>query len=167
MPAKTFTPGNREDFDYLYQEHYPRLVRSLRLMLGDQSSAEDCVQEAFVRAWKAWPTHESYAPVGAWLYRIAVNRARSYAKARRRLLWGRRESLETVAAPSDLMLSSELGIALRNLPKRIRMVIIMRYLDGYNNRDIAQMLSLNERTIGRDIATGLKKLKKLLGVGNV
>ena len=50
-----YRPGSAQDFDRLYRASYPRLVRTLTALLRDGAAAEDCVQEAFVRAFKAWP----------------------------------------------------------------------------------------------------------------
>jgi hypothetical protein len=52
----SYRPGNLEDFDRLYRESYPRVLRTLIGMLGDRAAAEDCTQEAFVKACRAWAT---------------------------------------------------------------------------------------------------------------
>ncbi len=72
-PLDGLRPGSRVDFDRLYLAMHPRLVRTLTAVLGDPAAAEDCVQEAFVRAWRAWPRWRPEAPVEAWMYRIALN----------------------------------------------------------------------------------------------
>src|SRR5712671_4648454 len=68
----SYRPGSSPDFDRLYRASYPRLVRTLTALLRDGAAAEDCVQEAFVRAFKAWPRYRPDAPAEAWLHRIAL-----------------------------------------------------------------------------------------------
>ncbi len=70
-------PGNRDDFDRLYRENYPRLLRTLYAITGDAAAAEDCVQEAFVKAWRAWPRFRPERAPEGWLHQIAVNTART------------------------------------------------------------------------------------------
>ena len=58
-PARTYRAGSLDDFDQLYRDCYPRLVRTLYGVLGDPTAAEDCVQEAFLKAFQAWPLSSS------------------------------------------------------------------------------------------------------------
>jgi RNA polymerase sigma-70 factor, ECF subfamily len=66
------------DFDAIYAATAPRLVGQLYLLIGDLSEAQDCVQEAFARAWLRWDslTDGRGDPVG-WVkttaYRLAVS----------------------------------------------------------------------------------------------
>src|SRR5438270_1776694 len=83
MPEAHYRPGDRSDFDRLYQASYPRLVRTLFALLGDVAAAEDCVQDAFVQAYKAWARWRPDAPAEAWLHRIALNQAHSYRRRQR------------------------------------------------------------------------------------
>src|SRR3989441_3736544 len=79
----SYRPGSTQDFDRLYRASYPRLVRTLTALLRDGAAAEDCVQEAFVRAFKAWPRWRPDAPAEAWLHRIALNVAASHRRYQR------------------------------------------------------------------------------------
>src|SRR5215467_11147842 len=76
-------PNETSDFDHLYEATYPRIFRTLASMLRDVAAAEDCTQEAFLKAFKAWATWKRDAPVEAWLHRIAINSAISYERRRR------------------------------------------------------------------------------------
>ena len=76
----SYRPGSAQDFDRLYRASYPRLYRTLTALLRDGAAAEDCVQEAFVRAFKAWPRWRPDAPAEAWLHRIALNVAASHRR---------------------------------------------------------------------------------------
>src|SRR5438094_2606260 len=81
-----YRPGDRDDFDRLYRTCYPRLLRTIYAITGDAASAEDCVQEAFLRAFKAWPRYRPERAAEAWMYQIAINTAISHrrrAKIRR------------------------------------------------------------------------------------
>ena len=58
-------PGNRDDFDRLYRENYPRLLRTLYAITGEAAAAEDCVQEAFVNSSKVNAGRKSPSPAYA------------------------------------------------------------------------------------------------------
>ena len=75
-----YRPGDRDDFDRLYRNTYPRLLRVLYAITGDAASAEDCVQEAYMRAFAAWGRYRPDSPAEAWMHQIAVNTAISYRR---------------------------------------------------------------------------------------
>src|SRR5205814_1224053 len=84
--------GVREDFDLLYRQSYTRVRYALQAVLRDPAAAEDCAQEAFVKALGAWHSWKGEAPAEAWLLRIAFNGATSY----RRRASGDRSSLSSL-----------------------------------------------------------------------
>src|SRR5260370_863337 len=75
-----YEPGSRDDFDRLYRDSYPRIYRTLLAVLADPAAAEDCTQDAFVLAFRAWARWRPDAPAEAWLHRIAINAAVSYQR---------------------------------------------------------------------------------------
>ena len=87
MPTtdRDLRPGNPDDFDALYRAMHGRLFRTLLGVVSDPADAEDCVQETFVRAFRAWPRWKPDAPVEAWLHRIAINVAVSHRRKQRLL----------------------------------------------------------------------------------
>src|SRR5881409_1569606 len=80
VSADTYQPGSKDDFDRLYQTACPRVFRTLSAILADPEAAEDCTQDAFVQAFRAWPRWRPDAPAEAWVHRIAVNRAISHRR---------------------------------------------------------------------------------------
>ena len=82
MSEDTYEPGSVEDFDRLYRASYRRILFTVYGILGDRPASEDCVQEAFARAFKAWSSWKPEAAAETWLHRIALNVAFTY---RRRL----------------------------------------------------------------------------------
>jgi len=165
VAAATFVAGSDDDFDRLYRQSYSRVLYLLVGILGDHAAAEDCAQDTFVRAYRAWRSWKPDAPPEAWLHRIALNVARSYLRWRRLREVGelirRLGQPETDAAPS-LGLRSELLDALRKLPAEQAGVIILRHYHGYSNREIAHVLGTAESTIASRLATAKNRLKREL-----
>jgi len=158
-----YKPGSDADFDRLYRNTYPRLKRTLAAILGDNAAAEDCLQDAFVRAFKARPRWRPEAPAEMWVQRIALNRAFTY---RRKLALreigqiiqhlGRPEPTPDLADTPEW---SELKRAFRRLPAKLAAVVVLRHYHGYTNRDIAQLAGVSERTVGIRMSEGLRRLR--------
>jgi RNA polymerase sigma-70 factor, ECF subfamily len=164
--SPTYRPGSAEDFDSLYRASYPRVLRTLTGILGDRATAEECVQEAFVRAFKAWPRWRPDAPAEAWVHRIAINVATSHRRRegirllRERVLAVGREPSGPTVDPND---SSDLLDALRRLPTRQAAAIVLRHVHGYSNREIAAALGVAESTIASRLASARARLRADLG----
>jgi RNA polymerase sigma-70 factor (ECF subfamily) len=165
--TETYRSGNRSDFDRLYRNCYPRLVRTLYAITGDAASAEDCVQEAFVKAFRAWSRYRPDRPPEAWIHQIAINTAISHR---------RRAKLRTVgevlrrlgrpspgADPADSASRSDLIDALASLPPRVAADFVLRYHHGYTNREIARQDGVSERTVGTRLRQAREKLGRRLG----
>ncbi len=161
-----YQPGDPTDFDRLYRDTYGRLLGTLVVLLGDRAAAEDCVQDAFVQAYKAWPRWNPSAPAEAWLHRIAVNRAISYKRWSKLREVG--EIVRRLGRPSDADDPAELTRALLlkalgRLPAKQAAAIVLRYYHGYTNREIGVALGVPERTIASRLATAKARLRVELG----
>jgi RNA polymerase sigma factor (sigma-70 family) len=163
---ETYQPGSREDFDRLYRSAYPRVYRTLMVILGDPAEAEDCAQDSFVKAFQAWKRWRPDAPAEAWIHRIAVNRAISYRRsARLRSVGELLRRLGRPAAstdPAQVATRPDLLTALRSIPPKLAAAIVLRYYHGYNNREIAAALGVSERTIGTRLSQAAERLRPLL-----
>lgn len=163
--AEQYIPGSRDDFDRLYRTAYPRIHATLRSLLRDPAAAEDCAQEAFAKAFKAWSRWEQDAPAEAWVHRIAINSAVSLRRRERLRHIG--EILRRVGPPEPTPdPSAALGQVLieevRRLPAKQAAVLVLRHLHGYTNRDIAAALGIPEATIASRLAAAKARLREWL-----
>lgn len=159
-----YRPGSLEDFDRLYEATHRRLYATLATLLRNRAAAEDCVQEAYMRAFKAWPRWRADAPAEAWLHRIAINTAVSYRRRERLREVGeliRRVGVPPDRDPSDSVVP-DLIQELRALPPNQAAALVLRYLHGYSNREIAHALGVPERTIASRLAAGRGRLQARL-----
>ena len=167
MNEQPYRPGDPDDFDRLYRASYPRLFRTLYGVLGDAAAAEDCVQECFLKAFRAWPRWRPEAPVEAWLHRIALNLAHSHCRRQRLREVGevirRLGRPEPGPDPAAVAERSDLVGALSRLPPGLAAVIVLRHYHGYSNRDLAVALNVSERTVGSRLATAKVRLQAELG----
>lgn len=161
-----YEPGNEADFERLYQASYGKILGTLTAMLGDRAAAEDCVQDAFERAYKRWHEWEPVAPAEAWVHRIAVNAAVSHQRKMRIREVGEviRRIGRPGAAPDPQVLAenNDLVAALAKLPPKQAAVIVLRHYHGYTNRAIATALGIPERTVASRLAVAKQRLRVLL-----
>jgi RNA polymerase sigma-70 factor (ECF subfamily) len=157
----TYRPGEREDFDRLFRDSYQRILFTLTGILRDSAAAEECAQEAFVRAYRAWGSWKPEAPAEAWVHRIALNVASSYR--RRERLRGVSEALRRRSRPElnghDPEGAVALADALRRLPPSDAALIILRHHHGYSNREIATALGAPESTVASRLAAAKRRLR--------
>lgn len=136
------------EFDHWYAAAYPRLVAQLTALVGNRAEAQDCVQEAFVRAWDRKPTLESVGEQDAWIrttaYRLAVSRWR-------RLRRGRELTAQGLRAPRDPLADSETRLdlldVLQRLPLDQRRVIVLHYFADRSVAQIAAEIGVPEGTV--------------------
>jgi RNA polymerase sigma-70 factor, ECF subfamily len=162
-----YEPGSPQDFDRLYRIAYPRVFRTLVAILADPAEAEDCAQDAFVQAFKAWSRWRPDAPAEAWIHRIAVNSAISYRRRARMRSAG--EIVRRLGRPSKGVDPAEVAVrpdllgALRTIPPKLAAAIVLRHYHGYNNREIAAALGVSERTVGTRLRQAGERLRAALG----
>jgi RNA polymerase sigma-70 factor (ECF subfamily) len=161
----SYRPGNKDDFDNLYRATYPRIFATLVMILKDRPAAEDATQEAFLRAFRAWKSWKQDAPAEAWVHRIALNVA--FTRRRREqfqevanlvLRLGRVDDPDPTASADP-----DLRQELRALPPKQAAAVVLRYLHGYTNREIALSLGVPERTVASRLAAAIARLKVRLG----
>ncbi len=159
----TYTPGSAVDFDRLYRDSYQRIVRTLVGIVGSQAAAEDCTQEAFAKALRAWSTWRGDVPAEAWLHRIAVNTAISHRRHERirelpsllRRLGAPHPERDPAVQAHERTIIAEL----RRLQPKQSAALVLRHYYGYTNREIAAALGVSERTVGQRIADALAALR--------
>jgi RNA polymerase sigma-70 factor (ECF subfamily) len=165
--ATNYRPGVKDDFDRLYQATYQRVFATLVLILRSPMAAEDATQEAYLRAFRNWKHWKRQAPAEAWVYRIALNVA--FSHRRRERLHEVGEVIRRVGRPAapDPTESShpDLIRELRALPAKQAAALVLRYLHGFTNREIAAATGVPERTVASRLAAGKARLRSRIDVG--
>ena len=168
-PDQPYVPGSAEDFDRLYRTSYRRIVLTLLGVLRDHAAAEDCAQDAFARAYRAWPRWRPDAPAEAWLHRIALRTAISHM--RRERLREVSEIVKRFGAPAGAgqlpaEATSDLFAALRRLPPEQAATIVLRHHHGYTNREIATALGIPESTVSSRLVAAKVRLRAELSLAD-
>ena len=131
-----------------------RLYATAYLLLHVTADCEDAVQEAVLRAWQRLPGLQNPQFFETWLTRIVINECKS--QLRRRSRRGETELSPQLAAPVSP--EPELHAALTALKWTYRVVLTLKYIDGYTIEEIARILTLPRGTV----ASRLDQAKRLL-----
>ncbi len=136
--------GDIKAFEQLYRRHVGRVNGLCLRMTRDQDVADDCVQETFIKAWRALAGFESRASLATWLHRIAVN----VVLERRRRPERREESIEDMHDLEEQwnldtpVETAELEAAIESLPSGARDVLLLSGIYGYDHAETASMLGI-------------------------
>jgi RNA polymerase sigma-70 factor (ECF subfamily) len=165
--AEQYTPGSEADFERLYRNTYRRIVGTLITLVRDQATAEDCAQEAYERAFRAWKDWRPEASAEAWLHRIAINVAISDRRRQRIRQAGEiiRRLGRPAPGPDPSLVAerSEVIKAMKKLPPKQAAALVLRHYHGYSNREIGTALGIPEQTVASRLAAARKHLQAVLG----
>lgn len=157
-----------ERFEAFLVSHRDRARRlAWRLVGGDAAAAEDVVQDAFLRAYRALPRFREEAALSTWFYRILVRQAanhRRWRRLRERMGgWGDLEAPDPQPTPvGDPGLRDRIARALDGLSRRQREVFVLVHLEGFTVRETAGLLGKPDGTVKSHLHRALKHLRREL-----
>lgn len=152
---KRVAKGDDEAFRLLFERHHRLAYSVIFRQLGVASIAEDLVQEAFLRVYRAAPKYEPTAKFSTWLYTVVTNLCLNYkrdmARDKLRLLSGRSDddanALENMAAtePDEQPLDQQeraqrVQEAIAELPENQRMALILSRYEDKSYEEIAEIM---------------------------
>jgi len=146
-------------FQSLLDDHRDDVYRFLVASLG-REEADDCFQETFIAALRAYPRLRDASNLRSWLFTIAHRKAIDAHRARAR----RAVPVEEVPERADaggvgLNGEPELWRAVRGLPSKQRAAVLHRYVNDLAYADIGQVMGCSEEAARRSVHEGLKKLR--------
>jgi RNA polymerase sigma-70 factor (sigma-E family) len=155
-----------EGLTELYRAYAPDLLEMLWVFVGDKATAEDLVQEAFIRLHRAWPRLEPGGGTRAYLRITAFNLARSGFRRRLVALRHRPTELSPASSPeADVVLREdqrEVAAALRTLPGRQRQCVVLRYWTGLGDQEIGVELGISVNSVKTHLRRGMAAMEKQL-----
>ena len=156
-----------ESIRQMIDENQTALLRMCYLYLHDVQLAEDAVQETFIKAIRAWDSFRGEASARTWLTRIAMRTCMDM----RRGFWFRRverrvtpDMLPDRAQEADAE-DSALTLAVMNLPKKEREVVLLYYYQDLNMKEIAETLGVTQPTVSYRLRRAKEKLRTELEGG--
>jgi RNA polymerase sigma-70 factor, ECF subfamily len=155
-------PDAREAFTAFFLAEYPRMVRTVYLIVHDHGRAEEIAQDAFEQLLDHWETVSGYEQPGAWVRRVAIRMAVRVGKRERlRPLLERRSRTGTdelaVEGTSDEVLA-----AVRTLPTNQRVAVVLHYFEDRPVAEIADALGCAPATARVHLHKARQRLAELL-----
>jgi RNA polymerase sigma-70 factor (ECF subfamily) len=180
--VRAFQAGETAAFDRLVLRHQDRTVNLCYRLLGNYAEADDCAQEVFVKAYRSLNGFRSGSAFSTWLYRIAVNASLSW---RRSLAFRFRQRSVSLSQPDDPESEErprEIGDetlsprrqaergerekiiqqAIDSLPKSLRMVLVLREIEGLPYEEVAAATGYNLGTVKSKLFRARERMREKL-----
>ncbi len=171
--------GDIDALEPIFRRHVDRAVRTAFLITRDWATAEDAVQEAFIRVFRSIRRFRADRPFAPWLYRIVINEARRAVRRK-----GREMSLSEAGATAGEAFGASRGArgadhgvegperrlegrdevwrSILGLPEGQRLVVVLKYLHGLTEAETARLLRIPPGLVKSRLYAARQKLRKTL-----
>lgn len=171
--------GDRAEFARLVESYSGVIYRLALKMLENSQDAEDVLQETFIKAYNGLAGFDGRSSLSTWLYRIATNEALMLLRRRKHIqvsieepATGASEESEPLqivdwcCLPEEELLSSEsqayLDRAVDKLPDSLKVVFLLRDIEGLSTAETAEVLGLSETAVKTRLSRARLRLRELL-----
>ena len=155
----------------LYDLYCKAMFNTAFNLTKDDMTAQDMMQEAFIKAFAKISTYNGEASFGAWLKRIVINQCLDFIK---------KQSLNTVEINEDIIVIGddedwnidtetsiqEIYTCIELLPQKCKNVVKLYLLEGYDHQEVAQILEISEVSSRSQLSRGKNRLRELLTQDN-
>jgi RNA polymerase sigma-70 factor (ECF subfamily) len=179
LSVEALRHGDRAEFARMVETYSAFIYRLGLRMLGNPQDAEDLLQETFIKAFRHLKDFDGRSNLSTWLYRIATNEALMQLRRKtpemisveepQELDTGEQEPLQIVdwcCIPETELLSAEsrahLDAAVESLPSSLRVVFLLRDMEGLSTRQTAEVLNLSETAVKTRLSRARLQLRERL-----
>jgi len=169
--------GDRAEFARLVETHYEMIYRLALKMLNDSQDAEDILQETFTKAYQHIHNFDGRSELSTWLYRIATNEALMHLRRKRPQTFSienpeysdeaEQEPVQIVdwcCLPEQELMSAEararMDAAIEKLPSSLRVVFVLRDIQGLSTREVGEVLDLSETAVKTRLSRARLRLRE-------
>lgn len=155
--VKRAQKGDKDAFVALIEKNKVSLYKAAKSYLRNEEDVADVIQDTILSAYEHIGELKNAAYFRTWITRILMNECNSLLKKQKRFV--PEEGIEEMAvyAVAD---DREFYELLGELQEDVRMIFLLYYGEGFNTREIAQILDLNENTVKSRLQRGRKKLRQ-------
>lgn len=157
--------GNRVAQKQLYESMYGRMMGICLRYSRDEDEARSLVNQGFFKVFKSLSKKSPSAPLEAWMKRIMINTSIDEVRKRNR------RKTEELSVVSDYVVDEniisqfqvdEILKLVQQLPEMYRTVFNLSVIEGYNHKEIAEMLNIEEATSRSNLSKSKKKLREFI-----
>lgn len=143
-------------------QDYERTLYSIGWsMLSNDEDCADAVQETIMKAWKNRGSLKNERWFKTWITRIMINTCKDMLRRRQKVQWIPIDKLD-LSAPETEVDDGEINKAFSTRPEDQKLIMILRYQEGYKIREISDMLSIPMGTVTTRIKRSKSYLKRML-----
>jgi len=171
--------GDRAEFALLVEAYYEMIYRLAIKMVNNPQDAEDILQETFIKAYRHLKNFDGRSSLSTWLYRIATNEALMFLRRQKPDMVSVDESLETCegdveplqiidwsSLPEEELMSAEAQVyldkAVGKLSPSLRVVFVLRDIQGLSTRETAEVLDISETAVKTRLSRARLQLREEL-----
>jgi len=164
-----FTSINSKVFKSIFDDFYTPLCRHAHLFISDESSCEEIVQELYIRLWEKRYSINISTSIRSYLYKSVRNRCFNYLRDNKAKLPIddtfadiENEIIDEISMHDNMDLEdmqSHIDKAINELPPRCREIFILSRESHLSYKEIAEKMSLSQKTIENQMGIALKRLK--------
>ena len=140
----------------------PKLYRTACAILWNDADAADAMQECILKAWRKQDSLKDPVRFSAWTMRILINECRNVQRRGRNRTVPLEDAMVKQEPIGEETIDLGLRQALRALPPKLRLPLLLHHMDGYSLEEIARMLRLPVSTVKGRLYEARKRLRALL-----
>lgn len=167
-----FQGGEKMVFRFLVERYQERIRNLVYSIFNDPTIVDDLAQDIFIKVFEALPNFRFQSSFYTWVYRIAINKSRDELrkkKVKRIFSFGMFNDVEQLPQSSEFQIQIEdneakelLEKALKMLPEKFRMPIVLKDIDGLSYDEISDILECEVGTVKSRLSRGRSMLKEAL-----
>ena len=153
----------------LYEAYYPKIYNYAFMQMGDVQAAEDLASDVMLKMIESIQSYKFRGlPFGAWVFRIARNRLIDlHRRRKRRGEVDLSETLSTALANPQVLAEralerGQLQVALKHLTEEQRQVIVLKFIQGFDNRSVGKIMGRSEGAVKSLQHRALGALRRIL-----
>ncbi len=156
--------GDRDSFKKLYQVYADGALRTAIGITGNRELARDAVQETFIRIYRNLDSYNTEKPFKPWFYRILANECNRLMRKEPKLISLTKVFREQGYEIADKQKEdySDLYLAIQSLKDIYRIPVVLKYLQGFTEKEVAEILELNQNTVKSRLFKAREMLRKKL-----
>lgn len=151
----------------LYDRYCDAMFVIAKRYVKDSFVAEDVMQDAFIKVFKNIETFKGEVTVGAWIKKIVINQCIDYLKKKRIELVSIEEKELQLAEQNDWTVNNNVDVkvitnTINSLPEKYKVVLNLYLIEGFDHKEISQVLNISEVSSRSQLMRGKNKLKSEL-----